>query len=333
MAASDSPVVIIGAGLAGLTVALHLAAKHPVILLAKRSLSEAATAWAQGGIVGVLGSDDSVDLHVNDTQDAGAGLVDEQTARFIAEQSAEAIGWLVDRGVPFSSDPDGPLGLHLTREGGHAVRRIAHAADATGKAIHDALLDEVKRHPNIEVRERWMAVDVITSRHLNRDEPNRCYGVYALDIDRQRVEKDARHRMACDLRDAGITRVRRQTARRLVHAPGTYHQQALCAEVDRWRDRCGLAHRTIAKPLKLTTAVEFGGRKNERNRRRRQQVLLGQGRRKRHPLRAGPGRDRRRSLVEGDMLAAAIARSRDRQGLQVARGQQLGQAMQRHRGL
>ncbi len=215
MASSDqpvvpAPVVIIGAGLAGLTVALHLAADHRVILLAKRSLTEAATAWAQGGIVGVLGSDDSVDLHVNDTQDAGAGLVDEQAARFIAEQSAEAIGWLVDRGVPFSSDPDGPLGLHLTREGGHAVRRIAHAADATGKAIHDALLSEVKRHPNIEVRERWMAVDLITSRHLNRDEPNRCYGVYALDIDSQRVETLASH--AVVLATGGVGKVYRYTS-------------------------------------------------------------------------------------------------------------------------
>ncbi|MDO9316433.1 MAG: L-aspartate oxidase [Burkholderiaceae bacterium] len=182
------PVVIIGAGLAGLTVALHLAAEHPVIVLAKRGLDEAATAWAQGGIVGVLGDDDSIDSHVRDTQDAGAGLVDEHTARFIAQHSAEAISWLVARGVPFSADPEGPLGLHLTKEGGHAVRRIAHAADATGKAIHNVLLDEVKRHPNIEMRERWMAVDVITSRHLKRDEQSRCYGVYALDIDHQRVE-------------------------------------------------------------------------------------------------------------------------------------------------
>lgn len=185
---AQAPVVIIGAGLAGLTVALHLAAEHPVIVLAKRGLNEAATAWAQGGIVGVLGDDDSIDSHVRDTQDAGAGLVDEHTARFIAQHSAEAIGWLVARGVPFSADPAGPLGLHLTREGGHAVRRIAHAADATGKAIHDVLLDEVRRHPNIDMRERWMAVDVITSRQLKRDEPMRCYGVYALDIDHQRVE-------------------------------------------------------------------------------------------------------------------------------------------------
>ena len=189
-AASDSslPVVIVGAGLAGLTVALHLAQAVPVVVLAKRGLEEAATAWAQGGIVGVLGSDDSIASHVHDTQDAGAGLVDEHTARFIAEQSAQAIEWLVQRGVPFSPDPDGPLGLHLTREGGHAVRRIAHAADATGKAIHDALLAEVKLHPNITLRERWMAVDLITSRHLKREEARRCYGVYALDIDNQRVE-------------------------------------------------------------------------------------------------------------------------------------------------
>ena len=182
------PVVIIGAGLAGLTVALHIAQSRPVVVLAKRNLDEGATAWAQGGIVGVLGTDDSIDSHVRDTQDAGAGLVDEHTARFIAEHSAAAIEWLVERGVPFSPDPEGPLGLHLTREGGHAVRRIAHAADATGKAIHDVLLAEVKRHPHIRLLERWMAVDLITSRHLKRDEAPRCYGVYALDIDQQRVE-------------------------------------------------------------------------------------------------------------------------------------------------
>ena len=129
--------------------ALHLADRLPVVVLAKRELNEGATAWAQGGIVGVLGSDDSIASHVQDTQDAGAGIVDENTARFIAEQSERAIRWLVAAGVPFSPDADGPLGLHLTREGGHAVRRIAHAADATGKAIHDTLLQRAREHPNI----------------------------------------------------------------------------------------------------------------------------------------------------------------------------------------
>jgi L-aspartate oxidase len=188
---SQTPVVVVGAGLAGLAVALRLADQVPVVVLAKRELAESATAWAQGGIVGVLGSDDSIESHVHDTQDAGAGIVDEHTARYIAEQSAAAVRWLVDMGVPFSTDPAGPLGLHLTREGGHAVRRIAHAADATGKAIHDALLARARVHPRIRLRERWMAVDLITTRHLDRRESadrQRCYGVYALDIDRKRVE-------------------------------------------------------------------------------------------------------------------------------------------------
>jgi L-aspartate oxidase len=204
------PVVVIGAGLAGLATALHLADRVPVVVLAKRSLGESATAWAQGGIVGVLGRDDSVESHVHDTQDAGAGLVDEHTARYIAEHSAEAVRWLVEMGVPFSPDPKGPLGLHLTREGGHAVRRIAHAADATGRAIHDALLARARAHPGITLRERWMAVDLVTSRHLRREERARCYGVYALDIDRRRVETlPAR---AVVLASGGVGKVYRYTS-------------------------------------------------------------------------------------------------------------------------
>ena len=212
---SQLPVVIIGAGLAGLTVALHLAEQSPVIVLAKRQFEEAATAWAQGGIVGVLGSDDSIDSHVRDTQEAGAGLVDERTAEFIARHSAEAVSWLVDRGVPFTPDSEGPLGLHLTREGGHAVRRIAHAADATGKAIHDVLLAEVKRHPNISLRERWMAVDLISNRHLRKADAEgkpeaRCHGVYALDIDHNRVE--TLQAAAVVLATGGVGKVYRYTS-------------------------------------------------------------------------------------------------------------------------
>jgi len=208
------PVVVVGAGLAGLTVALHLASLgQPVTVLAKRTLGEGATAWAQGGIVGVLGEDDSIDSHVQDTQVAGAGLVDKVAARFIAEHSAEAVAWLVDQGVPFSPDPSGPLGLHLTREGGHAVRRIAHAADATGRAIHQALLARAAAEPLVTLRERWMAVDLITNRHLKksqRDTEPRCHGVYALDIDAQRVETlPAR---AVVLASGGVGKVYRYTS-------------------------------------------------------------------------------------------------------------------------
>ena len=210
MPGGSAPVVVVGAGLAGLTVALQLAGRRRVIVLAKRRLDEGATAWAQGGIVGVLGQDDSIESHVRDTQEAGAGLVDEHTARFVAEHSAQAVAWLVDAGVPFSGDPAGPLGLHLTREGGHAVRRIAHVADATGKGIHDALLTLAKAHPDIELRERWMAVDVVTSRHLKRDEAPRCHGIYALDMDSGRVETLATSGVV--LATGGVGKVYRYTS-------------------------------------------------------------------------------------------------------------------------
>ncbi len=204
------PVVIIGAGLGGLTVALQLAATQPVIVLAKREIDESATAWAQGGIVGVLGPDDSIESHVQDTQVAGGGIVDEDAARYIATHSHEAIEWLVESGVPFSPDASGPLGLHLTREGGHAVRRIAHAADATGRAIQDALLARAREHPNISLRERWMAVDLVTSRQMKRNESPRCYGVYALDMDHGHVETLAAS--AVVLATGGVGKVYRYTS-------------------------------------------------------------------------------------------------------------------------
>ena len=87
----------------------------------------------------MLGEDDSVNAHVRETQEGGAGLVNEHAARVHSLHRAAARAWLVKQGVAFSDDRLGPLGLHLTREGGLGVRRIAPAADATGKAIHDAL--------------------------------------------------------------------------------------------------------------------------------------------------------------------------------------------------
>ena len=204
------PVVVVGAGLAGLTVALHLADHRPVIVLAKRSRQESATAWAQGGIVGVLDAKDSVEAHLQDTLDAGAGLVDPALARWIAEESAEAIQWLVRLGVPFSQDPSGPMGLHLTREGGHSFRRIAHAADATGKAIHDVLLLKCQGHPNITIHDHWIALDLITNRQAKLGGPDRCLGVYVLDIQSQQVESLAA--FAVVLACGGVGKVYRYTS-------------------------------------------------------------------------------------------------------------------------
>ncbi len=212
----NKPVVVVGCGLGGLSAALQLAEQGPVVVLAKREGMEGATAWAQGGIVGVLAPDDTIASHVHDTQDAGAGIVDERTARFIAERSYEAVRWLVDAGVPFTPDTAGPMGLHLTREGGHSVRRIAHSADATGHAIQETLLARARKHPNIRLLERWMAVDLITERHVKSMAAGagasapRCHGVYALDIDRGVVETIAAR--AVVLATGGVGKVYRYTS-------------------------------------------------------------------------------------------------------------------------
>jgi len=113
----NSPVVVIGAGLAGLTVALKLAHDRDVVVLAKRARTDSATAWAQGGIVGVLDIADSVDQHVDDTLKAGAGLVDPEIARWISEKSKSAVQWLVEVGVPFSPDPEGLSGSTSREKG------------------------------------------------------------------------------------------------------------------------------------------------------------------------------------------------------------------------
>lgn len=212
---SARPIVVLGAGLAGLTAALQAAEHCPVVILAKRPLEESATAWAQGGIVGVLDQDDAIESHVADTLDAGAGLVNESVARAVATASADIIRWLKAQGVPFTEDPAGPEGLHLVREGGHSHRRIAHAADATGRAISETLTAKALAHPNITVRPHTMAVDLILRRHLeppadgSRHE-KACYGVYALDLQSGQVSAIAAR--AVVLATGGAGKVYRYTS-------------------------------------------------------------------------------------------------------------------------
>lgn len=179
-------VLIIGSGLAGMTLALHLAEHYEVGLITKRDLLEGSSSYAQGGIAAVLDTGDSVAKHIDDTLIAGAGLCNEETTRFIVENSKDAIDWLVDLGVPFTRDASHQTGFHLTREGGHSHRRIIHAADATGAAVTSTLGQKIKAHPRIRVLENHIAVDLITGKKLGRAE-NRCYGAYALDKEQDEV--------------------------------------------------------------------------------------------------------------------------------------------------
>jgi L-aspartate oxidase len=174
-------VLIVGSGLAGLSAALHLAPTHRVAVLTKGTLGEGASGWAQGGIAAVLAQGDSFDAHVEDTLAAGAGLCDPAATRFTVEHAPQSIAWLRALGVPFSEEDGQPGTLHLTREGGHSARRIAHVTDATGAAVQRTLIAQVRRTPNIALLEQHTLVDLITAARLGLAGRNRCLGLYALD--------------------------------------------------------------------------------------------------------------------------------------------------------
>ncbi len=171
--------LIIGSGLAGLSLALRLADRQKVAIITKKSLLDGASAWAQGGIAAVLSPEDSLDEHIHDTLIAGAGLCDPKTTSFVIEHGAAAIDWLISQGVPFTRDAGSDSGYHLTREGGHSHRRIIHAADATGQAVQETIAAKVRTHPNITLLEHYIAIDLITGNKLGQNN-NRNYGAYAL---------------------------------------------------------------------------------------------------------------------------------------------------------
>ncbi|KRB91511.1 L-aspartate oxidase [Noviherbaspirillum sp. Root189] len=181
-------VAIVGSGLAGLSVALHLAKTRKVAVISKRSLLDGASNWAQGGIAAVLDSGDSHEQHIADTLVAGAGLCDEAATRDIVENSRTAIEWLIEQGVPFTRDPTAELGYHLTREGGHSQRRIIHAADATGHAVQVTLEQKARAHPNITVLENHCAIDVIRSDKIEGTSGTPyCAGLYVQDVNSGKV--------------------------------------------------------------------------------------------------------------------------------------------------
>ncbi len=181
-------VLIIGSGAAGLSLALHMAHTAKVSVLSKSHLREGATYYAQGGVSAVLDENDSIESHVTDTLDAGAGLCNEAVVRHTVTHGAEQIHWLECQGMPFTRFKDSTSGaLHLTREGGHSHRRVAHADDATGRAMELTLESQVRNHPNIKLYEHHIAIDLITSSKMGIDD-NRVHGAYVLDKQHNRVE-------------------------------------------------------------------------------------------------------------------------------------------------
>lgn len=178
-------VLIIGAGASGLSAALKLAKDFKVAILCKSDLGEGSSLYAQGGIAAVMDKGDSLDLHIEDTLTAGAGLCDKDAVTFTVENAKENIQWLIDQGVEFTLDeneePDENQPYHLTREGGHSYRRILHAKDQTGKAVQKTLTELVKSNENITIFEHFHVIDIIKKHSY-------CIGAYALNTKKNKVE-------------------------------------------------------------------------------------------------------------------------------------------------
>lgn len=181
--------LVIGSGLAGLNFALEFADRNPeakVLLITKTAdVLESATKWAQGGIAAVMHEGDEIELHAQDTFRTGGGLSNKEAVYTVVTEGPERVKDLIRRGVNFTRREDNRNEFDFTREGGHSRRRILHVEDRTGKAIMEALMAEVKKHPRIEVRSETIAVDLISDHKLQRvrsTEGATCLGAYLLHI-------------------------------------------------------------------------------------------------------------------------------------------------------
>ena len=180
--------LVIGSGIAGLTYALKVAGAGTVAIITKKHRAESNTNYAQGGVAAVMAKDDSFELHLRDTLEAGAGLCREDVVRTIVSEGPALVHELIDFGVKFSEKENARGQFDLGREGGHTRRRVLHAGDITGREIERALLAQVAKHANVTVLEQSLAIDLITSQKLGLSGPNRCLGCYAFDEKRKIVE-------------------------------------------------------------------------------------------------------------------------------------------------
>ena len=176
--------LVLGSGIAGVFFALKAAPRGRVAIVTKKHRAESNTNYAQGGIAAVTSKEDSIEMHVGDTLNAGAGLCKEEVVRRIIAEGPERVSELMALGMEFSErevpGTSGRREYDLGKEGGHSKRRILHAKDATGRAVETALLNAVNIQPSVEWFENHFAIDLITTQKLGQSGPNRCLGVYVL---------------------------------------------------------------------------------------------------------------------------------------------------------
>ncbi|MBL4650162.1 MAG: FAD-binding protein, partial [Aureispira sp.] len=187
-------VLIIGSGVAGLTMAIKMAEAHPdkqICVLTKATKEESNTRYAQGGVAAVWNFDtDSFDKHIEDTLDAGDGLCDLDAVNIVVKEGPTRVKELIEWGTRFdknSSEYD------LGKEGGHSENRILHFKDLTGWEIQRALNEKAKSYSNLEYYDHYFAIDLITQHHLGKQvtriTPNiECYGAYVLNTQNKEIE-------------------------------------------------------------------------------------------------------------------------------------------------
>ncbi|RYD57705.1 MAG: L-aspartate oxidase [Sphingobacteriales bacterium] len=188
--------LVIGSGIAGLTFASKIAKRFPdktVTILTKTNTDETNTKYAQGGIAVVNDPEnDSFEKHIEDTLIAGDGLCNKEVVEIVVREGLERVNELIDLGTQFDKDAAGEY--MRGKEGGHSEFRILHHKDITGFEMERALVEEVKRYPNIQIHNHWFVLDIITQHHMGhlvtKSTPDiECYGVYALNLSTNNIEK------------------------------------------------------------------------------------------------------------------------------------------------
>jgi L-aspartate oxidase len=192
-------VLVIGSGIAGVRAALEIDPQLRVVVVTKDRIELSNSAWAQGGIAGVLDPEDNIANHAEDTIVAGAGMCVEEVVREVVEEAPELIQELIDFGARF--DKVGGE-IALTREGGHSHRRVAHAlGDATGKEVMRALIESVRGLPTLDIWEQTFTIDLLTHDQV-------CQGAIVWNADHGKTFVWAKQTILCT---GGAGRLYRET--------------------------------------------------------------------------------------------------------------------------
>ncbi|MFN4196798.1 MAG: L-aspartate oxidase [Caldimicrobium sp.] len=179
--------LIIGSGIAGLSLALKLQELGEVVVITKKRIFDTATSLAQGGIACVFSEENNFDLHIQDTLIAGDGLCNREVVELVVKSAQDRIKELIEWGVSFDKDPENPSRFHLTLEGGHSKYRILHVGDYTGRAIERVLVERCISSRNITLLEHHFAIELILDQGCAK---NSCKvdGTYVLDLEHSKIK-------------------------------------------------------------------------------------------------------------------------------------------------